>query len=65
MYCHPTDLTVPVILVSASIGLIHFLVELPDHVIFSVHDVKVFVLVPFTLLVLILAATTDIIEDLA
>lgn len=62
---HPTDLTVPVILVSVSLGLVQFLVELPDHVIFSVHYVKVFVLVPFALVVLILAAAADVVEDLA
>lgn len=65
MYHHPTDLIVTVILISASICLVQFLVELPDHVVFSVHDVKVFVLVSVTLLVLILAAAADVVEDLA
>lgn len=59
-----TDLTVPIALISSSVTLAQLLVELPDHVVFGVHDVEVFILVPFALLVFVLAAAADVVEDL-
>lgn len=38
--------------------------ELPDHVVFGVHDVEVFILVSFTLFIFIVAAAADVVEDL-